>query len=98
MPQKLSGLQGTKFTVRDLRGREVYERLHGKVDPEVVSVIAALAEHQHAMDIGMGEIAVMLDQMANINLNMVEVAAQMKGVIEAHRRPKDDMGIDSNEH
>lgn len=97
MSTSLSKLAGSKFTVRNLRGRDVYDRLKGRADTEVVSVLAALAEQQYAIDKGMGEIVVMIDQMAKINVGMVAVAENMKKVIEAHRRPDDDIGADSHE-
>ena len=67
------------------------DRLKGKVDPEVVAVISQLAEMQYALDRGLGEIAVMLNKTIDVLPGMMQVAENMKKVIDAHRLPQDDL-------
>jgi hypothetical protein len=89
---RLSGLGDTKLTVRMMRGRDVRDRCKGRVDPNVLYVLEALAEQQHAIDKGMGEVALMIQRMADIQLMQVQVADNMKNFIDSHRRPDDDLG------
>lgn len=53
-----------------IQGREVYERLHGKVDPELVSILVSIVErqqvqHQQIMSMAEGHNKI-LDMMADI--------------------------------
>jgi hypothetical protein len=73
------------------------ERLKGRAEPELVSIIAQIAEAQYQIDKGMGEIVLMLEQMMRINVGMVGVAGRMKEVIEGARPEQDPEAINTHD-
>jgi hypothetical protein len=66
-----------------MRGREVRERLQTRnVDPELVYVIAAVAEDVSEMRHDLVEMAKQLDMMTNILSNFMKVGDNMKKTIQ----------------
>lgn len=63
---------------RVMRGRDVRDKLHNRVDPLVVEVIASLAEINHTNMKGLAEMATMLDQIVNVVQQFSDVAENMK--------------------
>lgn len=75
-----------------LKARDVRERLKGRVDPQVSFVLEALAEQQHTMIKSIMEISQMVDKMADIIGNFVQVADNMKRTVDGMKgADKDDL-------
>jgi hypothetical protein len=64
-----------------IKAREVRERLQRKTDADLLYVLMALAEEQSVINHKINDLAAMIDQIASINVMMVEVAGNMKSVI-----------------
>lgn len=69
-----------------IKAREVREMCHGKVDPNVVKVMEALAEEQNAIKEQMVMMAQTIDQMTNIIANVVTVGENMKNTVDSLKR------------
>jgi hypothetical protein len=65
-----------------LTGRAVRERLKGKIDPDVLFVVEALAEYQNVMFQQNQEVAELVNQIATIVEDFVGVATQMKHAVD----------------
>jgi hypothetical protein len=76
----------------NLHAREVRERLRGRVDPQVLYVLEALAEDNSKFKQQLIQFAQDLDQMSNILSNFLQVAERMKSSVEniENMEPHDD--------
>lgn len=74
-----------------LRARDVRDKLKGHVDPVVSQTIEVLAEQQHQFDKGLGEVVMLVNQMADIIPGLLAVAENVKKAVEAHKLPQDDL-------
>ena len=61
-----------------MRGRDVREKLEGRVDPVVLDVLCTLAEINHGNVLHLASLAQMVDKMTDIIQSFTEVAANMK--------------------
>lgn len=85
----------------DMRARDVRHHLRSAdCDPRVKFVLEALAEKLHTVDKGLGQIAILVDQMADITKSYVGVAERMRETIESLRGEKTDpaLGMLSTQH
>lgn len=82
----------TNVTSGMLRARDVRDRLKGRVDPEVSKCLETLAEQQRHLWKSMTEVVAMVDQMSSITANFVQVAENMKKVVDANKPPEDGQG------
>lgn len=80
--KKDKGVAAIVKSVRDdtgvMRGRDVRLALTGKVDPEVVRVVAQLAEVNHGNVLHIASLAQMLDQMVDMLQGFTDIAENMK--------------------
>jgi division protein CdvB (Snf7/Vps24/ESCRT-III family) len=77
----------------NLHAREVRERLKGKVDPQLMYVLEALAEDNSKFKQQLVQFAQDLDQMTTIMQQIVQVGENMKSTVErleAIEPPDDD--------
>ena len=76
----------------NLHAREVRERLRGRVDPQLLYVLEALAEDNSKFKQQLIQFAQDLDQMSNIMHNFLQVAERMKSSVEnlENMEPHDD--------
>lgn len=85
----------------DMRARDVRHHLMGtNTDPKVSYVLEAFAEKLHTIDKGLGQVALLVDQMADITKSYVGVAERMKQTIDALKGENTDpsLGMLSTEH
>lgn len=61
-----------------MKGADVRYKLHGKLDPAVIEVIAQIAEINHTNMKAIAELATMQDQMLNVIQQFADVAHNMK--------------------
>lgn len=73
-----------------LKARDVRDRLKGRVDPQVSYCIEALAEQQHTMIKSIMELSQMVDKMADILSNFVQVAENMKNTVNGMKGAAED--------
>lgn len=66
----------------NLHAREVRERLKGKIDPQVMYVLEALAEDNSKFKQQLVQMAQDLDKMTDILQSVVGVAENMKSTVE----------------
>lgn len=78
--------EGTRNATEVMRGRDVMFLLRGKLDPEVVRVIAAIAENAHTNKLQLAELATMLDGMLNIVQQFADISANMKDKMQQIER------------
>jgi len=65
-----------------LKAREVRERCQGRVDPQVLQCIEALAEQQSVIREQLLVVAQMYDRVIDMVASMVTVADNMKGALD----------------
>lgn len=66
-----------------MKGREIRERLQSRgIDPEIVYVLCSIGEELSHQRQRISELAAMVDQIANISVNLVGVGEQMKKTIK----------------
>jgi len=66
----------------NLHAREVRERLRGRVDPEVLYVLEALAEDNSKFKQQLIQFAQDMDQMTNILQSFMQIGERMKSTVE----------------
>lgn len=71
-------LTGSRDTTGIMRPRDVRQRLLGKVDPELLSVIETIADINHHNMLALAELASMFDKMVNAMQGILQVAENMK--------------------
>lgn len=75
-----------------MRGRDVRHKLTLRnVDPEVVSVMANIAEINHTNSLAIAELATMLDKIVNIVQQFSDVAENMKNRTDQMARAMGDI-------
>ena len=74
-----------------LRARDIRVVLRGVVDDRVIKTMEQLAEQQHQLDKGLGEVVLLVNKMADITSDYVKVAEQMKKTVDAYRLPQDEV-------
>lgn len=72
-----------------MKGREVYELLHKRVEPDLLKVLVAIADNQSILSQKVVELAQLLDQMSDVLMMNVTTMENMKQVIE--RVKKEDV-------
>ena len=73
-PVLLSSKEGTGI----MRGRDVVSKLVGKIDPEVVGVIAKIAEINHINMKAIAELATNMDRVVDMIRGFSDIAGNMK--------------------
>ena len=73
-----------------MKGREIRERLQGKVDPDVLHTLCALGEEMSHMRQGIIELERHVNQLTTIVTNFVVVAEHMKKTIKVMQGAQDD--------
>ena len=69
-----------------MKGREVYELLHRKVEPDLLKVLVAIADNQSILSQKILDMAQLLDQMTNLIAMHVTTMENMKETIERVRK------------
>lgn len=77
---------GTTDKTDVMRGRDVFQRLNGKVDPNLLAVLTHQAEIVHTTVKAVAELATMFDQMVDTMQSFGDVAENMKNAAEQLRR------------
>ncbi len=80
-----------------MKAREVRERLKGRIDPEALHVIEALAEQQSVFRQQLLELAMQLDSMVNIIAQFTVVAENMKNTVDSMKGVQGD-DVDDPSH
>ena len=79
-----------------MKGREVYELLHKKIDPRLLKVLVAIADNQSILSQKIMDMAQLIDQMSNVITMNVTVMENMKSTIDKIR--KEDVPDPETEH
>jgi arginine decarboxylase-like protein len=66
-----------------IKAREVRERLKGKLDPEILHVLEALAEADSIHQLEMHSLAQLIDQITDIVMAMGAVNEAVKNAVDA---------------
>ena len=69
-----------------MKGREVFELLNKKIDPNLLKVLVAIAENQSILRQKVMDIARLLDQMSDVIAMNVTTMENMKQTIERVRK------------
>lgn len=95
--KKLPGLGGPAIIKEGtmgtglMRGRDVRDKLTGRMEPVAVEIIAKIAEINHTNTKAIAELATMLDQIVNIVQQFSDVAENMKTRTDQFVRATDQM-------
>ena len=68
-----------------MKAREIRERLQGKIEPQVLYVLEALAEQQNVLREQLMTMAMQQDEVINIVGQFSQVAANMKHTVDVMR-------------
>ena len=69
-----------------MRARDIRTRLHNKVDPDLVTALASVAEDVSELRSRLNEVSAMTQQLVEVVAQFVEVADNMKRSVETQRR------------
>lgn len=73
-----------------MKAREVYEKLNGKVDPEVMKVLVSLAERLSVQQQEIDALGMAFSRLTQLTCTMVDAGANMKKKLDRMRGDPDD--------